>query len=126
MDSTTENLFSPASGMTKLEAVAVDLFARQYDWCAEEYRNDYLEKLSGLAIEAAAVILTRLDEYQKEKDPARRPVEKARAKIVRLIEEKSLRGSPLTQILTEQYGIDDLSLISPDEEIDLAAYLETI
>lgn len=125
MTNKNPNLFQPAATMTKLEAVAVELFARQCE-CAEEYRSDYLVQLSKSSIESAATILSMLGEYQREEGPDLTLVHNIRTRIVQAIQKKNLYGSPLTKILKERYNIDELSLIAPDEEADLANYLETI
>jgi hypothetical protein len=126
MDSTTnQHLFAPANDMTKLEAVTVEIFARQYD-LHSNHAKGFLERLTEECIEAAQYLLHRLEGYQQENSPALRGLKETRNKIARLIEEKRLDEARIKEILFFNHNASRIDNLAPSQLEELAAYLETI
>ena len=126
MEEPNPNLFRPAATMTKLEAVAIELFARQMVQRSQSFLNPEFDQFANWSIEAAETILTILDLYQEERESEFYQKHKVRERIVQVIHQKNLQGKPLRKILSDRYKVEQICDLTSEGEADLADYLESL
>lgn len=115
------NFIVPAAQLTKLEAVAVELYARNV-----EVDDDppVQETVAHWAIGAAKILLLALeaDMTGRTIDPAWE--EDTNKKIVFHIERLQYTPKYVTHLVQYRYLVNQLCELTPDQKSDLANYLE--